>query len=84
MLHFGLEMYSVFQNVNTQNSGFPHLSTPEWEKMVQFDSRSVLHHLRKHPTWVTLEGEKPAYAVHHNTIDILKSDILHDLNKFHS
>lgn len=80
-LHFGIEIYSVFQDVNTKNSGFPYISTPEWEKQVQFYPRSALQHIRKHSTWVTLDGDKPANAVHHNTIDILNSDIVHDLKK---
>ncbi|CAC5408572.1 unnamed protein product [Mytilus coruscus] len=75
------ECFPLVLDVNTQNSGFPHLSTPEWEKKVQFDPHSALQHIRKHPTWVTLDGDKPPNAVHHITFDILNSYIVHDIKK---
>ncbi|CAC5394879.1 unnamed protein product [Mytilus coruscus] len=74
-----LEKSKEDNDVNTQNSGFPHLSTPEWEKKAQFDPRSTFQHIRKHTTWVTLDGDKPANAVHHITkLDILTLQYIDD------
>ena len=56
-----------------------HPSYPDWEKKVKFNPRSTLPHIRKHPTWITLDGDKPATAVHYSTVDYLNSSEEHNI-----
>ncbi|XP_062568476.1 uncharacterized protein LOC134230659 [Saccostrea cucullata] len=53
----------------------PPLSAPEWEMNVNFNPFAALKDVRTHPTWVTLNKDKPTPAVRSNPSKDLKNSI---------